>query len=295
MHMRTWRTLFGVAIAAAAATVTTGTAAGQPSAPPTPAGTPSTPIDQAPPCPATPPSSFVEGWPLRIRAGTDELSLYRPQLEHWDGDRLEARAALSVRRCGDARPEYGVAFLTARSTVDEQHRLVKLQPLAVDRVSFPSEPDSERRLRDALRESDIAGPRDLGPLDGVLAASRASPAVLVLIDGSPTFCRGPETGLLRVANTRALIAVEPTGEAYYLYVGDRWLTTQQLGTPWTVATTGPAGLVPLKEQAVRGGLVDLLDDANGPIRVALGRGLVPRVYVSVSPLKLSMGATNQGR
>jgi hypothetical protein len=252
-------------------------------------------LDQAPPCEDTPPSTFVEGWPLTLRVGDHEVRIFRPQLERWDGNRLYARAALAVRRPGADQPIWGILALSARSDVDEAGARVTLQPLRVDRVQLPSVPDEEAHVRNILQRADGVGRRELGRLDGALPADRNAPAVLLLIDGEPRVCSVTETALVRISNSRALIAIDPDDGVYYLYIGDRWLRSPRWGEPFVATTAGPPGLAPLKERLTSLGVVDLLDDANGPTRQALARGALPRVYVTTTPLTLNLAAGEPGR
>src|SRR5262249_60601701 len=49
------------------------------------------------------------------------------------------------------------------------------------------------------------------------------PAVLVRIDGQPSLRQAPDSALLRVINTRALVLLDPATRHYYLFAARRWV------------------------------------------------------------------------
>src|SRR5262245_9337079 len=50
-------------------------------------------------------------WPRVVKAGETTLSIYLPQLDSWNGNRLDAHAAVSVQTAGAKEPVFGVAFV----------------------------------------------------------------------------------------------------------------------------------------------------------------------------------------
>ena len=52
-----------------------------------------------------------EGWPRRFEHAKGTVLLYQPQLESFKGDRLTARAAVSVQKKGWKQPVFGVVWL----------------------------------------------------------------------------------------------------------------------------------------------------------------------------------------
>src|SRR5208283_2694668 len=81
------------------------------------------------------------GWPRIIKAGNLQVTVYQPQVESWDRDRLQSRAAVSVQTPGSAVPIYGVISLFARTDVDRENRLVTLNDIQIRSAGFPSQPD----------------------------------------------------------------------------------------------------------------------------------------------------------
>src|ERR1700682_2822802 len=48
------------------------------------------------------------GWPRTVASGTDQITIYQPQIESWEANRLQARAAVAVQTTASAQPVSGV-------------------------------------------------------------------------------------------------------------------------------------------------------------------------------------------
>ena len=97
------------------------------------------------PAQTTPPpggdvSLAAGAWPREINANGATVLVYEPQIDRWQSNRLEARAAVSVQPAGAPQPSYGVIWLTARTEVDKEHGLVDLEAIAIPKVNFPGAP-----------------------------------------------------------------------------------------------------------------------------------------------------------
>jgi hypothetical protein len=267
--------------------------------------------------PAASTDSADAGWPRQLLGGTTTFSIYQPQVDSWSGNRLQVRAAVAVRDSGDAQPEFGVVWLSARTDVDKLTRLVYIQDLQISKASFPSAPDRGAQWRDSLQRllphawTDIA----LDRLEAELAMQQeiqhagtqplrntpprvifsAVPAILVPIDSQPVL-RPAGDGVQRVINTRALLLQD--GGSFYLHVFDGWMQAAALTGPWTVATSPPAALVPAMRAAVAANEVDLLSgtssDSTQPDSTqadstpppSLAQGPEPAIYLSTTPTEL---------
>jgi hypothetical protein len=81
---------------------------------------------------------FDEGWPRKAAHGSEQISMYQPQVESWKGDELHAYAALAVTSLGNKTTKYGVLWFTARTEVDKVNRQVTLDNFQVVKVTFPT-------------------------------------------------------------------------------------------------------------------------------------------------------------
>lgn len=241
-------------------------------------------------------------WPHQFNQGDLGFTVYPPQLDRWQGDRLEGRAAVAVQVAGSDKPSFGVVSLTARTEVDNATGTVSVRDIVVSRASFPTATDRAGSYLDAVRQhlaaltwklpverlrSDLAidhaaQQAQAQPLrnDPPRIIYTESPAILVPIDGQPVLREMVGLNLLRVLNTRALILVDKSTGRYFLYVAGRWLEAMSLDGPWADAQVRPIALDEAKQQAADSGQVDLLEGSEP------GDGRVPRLIVSAVPTEL---------
>ena len=189
--------------------------------------------------PATQPADAY-AWPREFDAGGDHYAIYQPQVERWENDALEARAAVAVTRPGSPDADYGIITLTARTEVEKDIRMVTLDQIAITKAEFPQAKNKEPVYLGAMRDRAAAATREV-PLDHLeanVAMTKArkadavaavavkndppkiifatTPTLLMIIDGQPTMREVKEvpgvTGLMRVVNTRALILFDKQSE-----------------------------------------------------------------------------------
>jgi len=248
-----------------------------------------------------PPEASPVPWPRQFNRGDSTFTIYPPQLDRWQGDRLEGRAAVAVQSSGSDKPSFGVVTLTARTEADGAG-LVLVRELTASRASFPAATDRAAAYLDAIRQS-LAGMTWSIPAERLradvaidLATQQArgeplrndppriiytqSPAILVPIDGQPVLREMVGLDLMRVLNTRALLLLEKSSGRYFLFVDGRWRDAPSLDGPWTDAEVRPAALEEAKEEAVENGQVDLLESDETT------NGSHPAVIVSTTPAEL---------
>ncbi len=235
------------------------------------------------------------------------MLVYQPQVDAWDGNQIQLRAAVSVKPAGSQAQVFGVVLATARTAVDRAARTVLMNDVEITKIDFPSLPDRGAAYGAELKTKAIGSVRTLS-LDKVEASLKAagvkapsfpvqnnppriiasiSPAILVPIDGPAAIRPLPDDNrFIRVINTRALILQGGMGETFYLHVYDGWLSSPTLEGPWQVARSTPFGIDSVAKKLAATGLVDLLD--GGPSanpKPSLARG-VPTIYTSNVPTEL---------
>jgi hypothetical protein len=261
---------------------------------------------------AQPVSPQEQGWPRQFTTsdGTS-IYLYAPQVESWDQKKLQARAAVAVQTPDAAEPTYGVIWISGRTRVDRQNRVVNLQDLQVTKANFPTAGGGPDYLA-LMRQNIPAGTRTIGleRLQANLAAAHAieksrkttlkndppriiystTKAMLVLIDGKPVLRPLAGSHVSRVVNTRALLLVDQAKNKFYLDIVDQWLEATSIDGPWSAAQDLPDGrareLDAAKQAAVASKQVNLLDQAGSNARMAVDWGAFPTVYTSTVPAEL---------
>ncbi|HTS52742.1 MAG TPA: hypothetical protein VMH26_05670 [Burkholderiales bacterium] len=251
---------------------------------------------------ASSPATAGYPWPNQFTEDSQAFTVYPPQLDRWQGDRLEGQAAVAVRSEGAEQPVFGLVWLWARTEVDAATGMVKVKDITATRASFPTATAQAGAYLNAVRrhlsamtwnvtrerlESELAiqhASRDVQsqPLRNTppRILYSESPAILVPIDGTPQLKEMAGLGLLRVVNTRALILQDKATRRFYLFVAGHWLEAPAIEGPWTEAYVRPSALEEAKQQALANGQVELVEGGES----AADR--VPVVYVATGPAEL---------
>ena len=79
---------------------------------------------KAGPAQGVPPSE--SGWPRTFTSGTDTFTVYQPQVDKWEGNRIDLYSAVELKTGKDGAAKYGVIWFDARTEVDKINRLVTL-------------------------------------------------------------------------------------------------------------------------------------------------------------------------
>jgi hypothetical protein len=289
----------------------TGAAASVQAPAPTPATTATTATTSATAATADDP----DPWPRVFENEKVSVRVYPPQVDSWNGVRLEAHSALEVMEKATASPLYGVVNFAARTRVDKEARMVVIDEFLGLSAIFPSHPDKEARLLAFLQKQFEAKVRvvSLDRLESALAVDGGKlpsaaakvenrppkfvfserPAMLVVVDGAPVWRAISGTGFERLLNTRPLVLKNAGG--YFLHLFDGWLGAPNLAGPWKVEKAAPAGLDAAKKSAMAAQPADLLDggakqevdEAGQPVaRPTLAKGPVPEIVVATEPTEL---------
>lgn len=201
-----------------------------------------------------------EQWPRDIETPQAKITLYQPQPETFGGDKLSARAAVSVTPTSQ-EPIFGAVWMDARVATDRAARRVSLVDLKVRNVKFPQAVDSAnmRKLKNLLETEIIKWNLEIS-LDDLLATLEVTekekgtddnfkteapeiiispqPAVLVLIDGDPKFEKIVDTKLERVMNSPYFVVKDKEGK-YYLNANEKWYVTAAIMGEWKVTSYPP--------------------------------------------------------
>jgi hypothetical protein len=210
--------------------------------------------------------STQDEWPREIATQEGKLMVYQPQLETFKGDKVTARAALSILKKDSKEPVFGVVWFSARALTNRDTRMVEFSDLKIDRVKFPqSTKDQEKGLADFLEKDVDNWERTPMALDRFLAMTAAIekekaaadqlsteppkiiftkvPSALIVINGKPELRKVENSNLERVINTPFAILFDPSTKTYYLKGGDFWYSTQEVMGPWKTITQPPASVL----------------------------------------------------
>ena len=250
------------------------------------------------------------GWPRTMTSGPDTFLIYQPQVEKWDGNRVELYSAVEMKTGKEGAAKYGVVWFSARTEVDKVNRLVTLDQVQLNKVKFPVAHEKEAELT-ALLQKKFPGATKTISLDRLEAMVDASdeqiskvevkndppkvifspkPALLVLVDGLPQLRDLPGVNLQRVINTRAVILFDNDKKKYFLRVQDWWLEAKELEGPWSYAKKLPDDMKKAEEWIVANTADQALQTEQGKQQPSLKeqgkKAEIPVVYVEFGPAEL---------
>ncbi|HKC43548.1 MAG TPA: hypothetical protein VKC64_06955, partial [Burkholderiales bacterium] len=192
----------------------------------------------------------ADPWPRDIQLSNAVVTVYQPQVEKWEGDALQFRAAVAAKPSG-GNETFGVIWGEAHTAVDRAARMVTLSDFSLTRIKFPALDDNGSSYLRELRQHLPTAARDiaLDRLQASLAANAQvrpsgvpvrndapriivsnTPAVLISIAGDPVIKQAGSTRFERVVNTRALVLRD--GTTYYLHLYDGWMVAPAVDGPW---------------------------------------------------------------
>ncbi len=260
--------------------------------------------------PAAAPQIPADPWPRVVDLTNGQVLVYQPQVNQWEGNRIDFRCALAIKPTDAKEETFGVIFANARTQVDKVARTVVFEDLRITKTDFPTLPNHGAAYTAELQNEFAKSVRTiaLDRLEASLAVAGIkpptvavqnnppqvivsySPAILVPIDGAPVIKPVPgHSRAKRVINTHALILQGGFTDAFYIRVYDGWLSATSIFGPWTQAYPGPlmaSEMNAIATELSQKGVVDLLD--GGPKanpKPSLANG-VPTIYTTQVPAEL---------
>jgi hypothetical protein len=249
-------------------------------------------------------------WPRVIEENGVTLTVYQPQIDVFEDDVMEARAAVQVEtKVGDKKQtNYGVVWIKAHPFVDKEAGVVQFDDIEITKANFPTLADkTETYLEILRRNTEQSRTISLERIEANLAITQAdkkgnavplkndppriyyrtSPALLLLIDGDPVLRPVEGSNLQRVINTRNLILQD--GGSFFLPIADRWFQSPSITGPWQLAANVPPAAVALRDTIAKDEnqtQVDLVEDPGEDVTAVLAKGAAPEIIVSTEPAEL---------
>jgi hypothetical protein len=245
-------------------------------------------------------------WPLRMDTSSGQIAVYQPQPETFEGDKLTARAAISLAPPGAAEPVFGALWMQARVSTDRDSRTVTILDTQVKRVRFPDSDDGQQSQFAQVIEREFPRMNVTFSLDELLASlevvekekvnaeqlQTAPPRIivtnisstLVVIDGDPKLQPVEQTRVMRVVNTPFILLLDMDSKRYFIKAGDAWFSATDVKGQWTPASNIPAAVA---DTAAKLAPPPAQNNANGaPAPVAAPLPLPRQVIVVTEPAEL---------
>ncbi|MBL7847934.1 MAG: hypothetical protein JNL40_10725 [Cyclobacteriaceae bacterium] len=209
-------------------------------------------------------------WPKEITSKNGAvITVYQPQPEKLDGNKIEGRAAFSAVETPGTEPIFGVFWYTATMATDRDTRTMALESIKVNDVKLPGITDENKLLRlRQLLEIEIPTWQLTASLDDITATIEqeqayvgdelkndppkiiymSQPTTLVLIDGEPKLQDDKELKMKRVINSAFLIVQSTEDKKYYLNGGTTWFASVSMKEGYQPAGTLPKSITALDQQ-----------------------------------------------
>ncbi len=246
------------------------------------------------------------GWPLVFTSEGNQVQVFKPQPESFDGTSFTARAAVALQRPADKTPVFGAVWGNGTLAVDRSNRMGTLTNFKVTDARFPGISDAGEiaGIKEMLSSGITAHAAPI-PIDWLVAALdeekqstaqydnapptiiyKDKPSMLLYIDGDPIYepvkpedkvsdpvyaQNAPQ--LERVVNSPFLL-VRPKGGDNWLYGSGTWYSARNIQGPWKHEAKAPGYLEALAKQ---------VDTAKVAPRTD---GIIPEVVVTTKPAVL---------
>ena len=241
-------------------------------------------------------------WPQKIEKETFTVVIYQPQIESLSANKMESRAAISVRTNENPSPVFGAMWFDCRISTDKDERIVRLIDLKVATAKFPDVDEEHILILSALLEEEIPKWEMEFPLDQLLSdldinevaialsedfnnappeiIFTTTPSVLILVDGEPIYEAIEKSNYEKVVNTPFFIVRDTKSKLHYMKGGEYWYSSNSSMGEWDHIENVPKKLEKIAEEAM-GDIEEVANDAEDE-----GDGIIPKIILRTTPAEL---------
>lgn len=240
-------------------------------------------------------------WPKEMKlADGSSLTIYQPQPESLNGNKITGRAAVSVKKNTSEEPIFGAIFYAGTITTDKASRMAELETLSITNVKFSGDAEKDKidKISGAI-EKEAPTWKIQFSIDDVAASIKKDnntssnnqfnndppkiiytdkQTTLVLLDGAPKVQKDKDLDAERVVNSPNLIFKE--GNFWNLYLGGIWYMSSSVTEGWKPNTSLSKKLQSVNEQIKK-----QEKEANGG-KENTEKPIVTEIIVATSPTEL---------
>ena len=237
-------------------------------------------------------------WPkeIKVKSGA-AITIYQPQPESLQGDKLIGRAAFSAKEKPGDELIFGVFWYTAFLATDRDTRMASLERITINQVKLPGVED-ETKLNKlmALLETEIPKWEINVSLDEIAITveqeqklanhnyKNDAPVIyfktqlttLVILDGEPKLQQDDKLKMKRVINTPFLIVENPDDKKFYLNNGKFWYVSSSMKEGYKPVSPLPNAINKLDQELKKKQTVKDTTKTTTP----------PELLISITPAEL---------
>src|SRR5881396_1005110 len=192
------------------------------------------------------------GWPRERYQNGTRLIIYQPQVDDWkDFQQLTWRMAISLTP-KSGKEVVGVVEMKGHTDVDNVAKVVVITNPEITGTYFPSLDQATKEKVEQLFKGFVPPTVSISlhrliasvPVQQAPAGVQLNndppkifvgyrPSILLSVDGNPVLSEVPNTNLKFVVNTQWPLFFDNGNSAYYLAVGQQWLTASSLEGQWS--------------------------------------------------------------
>jgi hypothetical protein len=237
------------------------------------------------------------GWPREHVQNGNRLLVYQPQVDDWKNFHdLTWRMAVSLTSKG-GKEVVGVVEMKGTTQVDNDNKVVLITDPAVTRTYFPSLDPTQTEKMEQMFKSFVPPSISISLFRLVASTPKGEPAtgvqlnndppkifvayrpsILLSTDGKAELASVPDTSLKFVVNTQWPLFFD--GHAYYVAVGQQWLTADTLEGQWTPTRKLPANMTKVAQGKEWSALKKIVPPP------AKSGDVTPAVFYSDSPAEI---------
>jgi len=200
-------------------------------------------------------------WPLKISSAEGNLTIYHPQLDLLEENKISIRSAVSVKLSEETEPVFGAVWLSSNVLTDRETKMAVLKDIKIEKLKFPDDvKDNLKKLTSVVeqtlpkenleisldkinkmlelvkKEKSVSKKYIMKPPKIIFSTS---PAVIISIDGTPKLKPVEGKKLMRVINSASTILLDTETKKYYLGSGENWVSTTDILGDWSPVTEIP--------------------------------------------------------
>ncbi len=205
----------------------------------------------------------IRNWPREIISSSGKITIFQPEIESLDRNRMECRSAVLIETPGTRNEVYGAIWYVCRIATDRDERSVRLLDIDIVANKFPGLDDASISRMNTLVEKEVPEWDMVMSMDELTVGLEQNqlteseqlnndspeilfvtkPTALVLIDGDPILKKVDGANLKYVVNTPFFIVMDPDTDLFYLKGGNYWYTSRSIYEGWRLTSNVPAKII----------------------------------------------------